>query len=162
MKRLGDDSGQVAILTILCLTCLLGFVAFAVDVGLLLRAKRVEQTAADSAVMAAAAEFSYGDMLTAAQADAVQNGVPASAVTVNGPPTGPKYGPNAGNGSYVEVIISQSQPTFFMNMFGRSAMTVGARAVATTVPSPSCVVTVQSNPPSGIGLSMTGGANLNL
>lgn len=159
MKRLDDDSGQVAIVTVLCMTCLLGFVAFAVDVGLLLRAKRVAQTAADSAVMAAAAEFNYGDMTAAATADAVQNGVPASAVVVNKPPL---YGPNVGKGSYVEVIISQSQPTFFMKMFSRNSMMVGARAVATTVPTPSCVDTVQSSPPSGIGLDMSGGANLDL
>ena len=68
MKRLGNDVGQVSILTVLCLTCLLGFVAFAVDVGILLRAKQVAQTAADSAVMAAVAEFNYGDMTVAARA----------------------------------------------------------------------------------------------
>jgi hypothetical protein len=141
MKRLGDDVGQVSILTVLCLTCLLGFVAFAVDVGILLRAKQVAQTAADSAVMAAVAEFNYGDMTAAANADAVQNGVPASAVKVNYPPL---YGPNAGKSNYVEVIISQSQPTFFMKMFKRSSMTVAARAVATTVPSPNCVYTLGS------------------
>jgi hypothetical protein len=169
MKRLGGDSGQVSILTILCLTCLLGFVAFAVDVGLLLRAKRVEQSAADSAVMAAAAEFNFGDMTVAAQADGVQNGVPASAVAVNNPPL---YGPNAGNSSYVEVIVSQSKPTFFMKMFNRNAMTVAARAVATTVPSPSCVDTLLQNPttPTGKkgapvsvpGVSMAGSAFLTL
>ena len=141
MSRLSDERGQVVVLSALCMVVLLGFVAFAVDVGLLLRSKRVEQTAADSAAIAAAAEFNYGDMTAAANADAVQNGVPASAVTVNYPPL---YGPHAGNSSYVEVIISQSQPTFFMKMFKRSSMTVAARAVATTVPSPNCVYTLGS------------------
>ena len=53
------------ILTLLCMTCLLGFVAFAADVGTLLHAKRNLQIAADSAAIAGAAELNYGDMTAA-------------------------------------------------------------------------------------------------
>ena len=124
-EKLLDESGQVMVLAVLCLTVLLGFVAFAVDVGILLRQKRIEQTAADSAALAGAAEISYGDVTAGAQNDAAQNGVPSSAVSVHNPPIS---GPNSGNSAYVEVDISENQPTFFMNLFHLSSMAVGARA----------------------------------
>ena len=159
-KKLLDESGQVMVLAVLCLTVLLGFVAFAVDVGILLRQKRVEQTAADSAALAGAAEISYGDVTAGAQNDAAQNGVPSSAVSVHNPPIS---GPNSGNSAYVEVDISENQPTFFMNLFHLSSLAVGARAVATNVPSTSCVDTLSPNPPSGYGVDMSSGSpNLTL
>ena len=131
-RRVQDESGQAMILTLLCMTCLLGFVGFAADIGTLLRAKRSLQIAADSAAIAAAAELNYGDMNAAAGAAAAQNGVTVGtnggAVTVNSPPL---YGAYAGlTGGYVEAIVSQNQPTFFMNIFNISSQTVTARAVA--------------------------------
>jgi Flp pilus assembly protein TadG len=158
-EKLLDESGQVMVLAVLCLTVLLGFVAFAVDVGILLRQKRIEQTAADSAALAGAAEISYGDVTAGAQNDAAQNGVPSSAVSVHNPPIS---GPNSGNSAYVEVDISENQPTFFMNLFHLSSMAVGARAVATNVPEPSCVDTLSPSPPSGFGVDLSGGADLDL
>jgi Flp pilus assembly protein TadG len=41
---------------------LLGFVALAVDVGLMFRAEREMQTAADSGAIAGAEELNYGDV----------------------------------------------------------------------------------------------------
>jgi Flp pilus assembly protein TadG len=158
-KKLLNESGQVMVLAVLCLTVLLGFVAFAVDVGILLRQKRIEQTAADSAALAGAAEISYGDVTAGAQNDAAQNGVPSSAVSVHNPPIS---GPNSGNSAYVEVDISENQPTFFMNVFHLSSLAVGARAVATNVPEPSCVDTLSQTPPSGFGVDLSGGADLAL
>ncbi len=49
MKRLKEASGQVLVMTALSITVLLGFIAFATDVGLLLHERRMAQTAADSA-----------------------------------------------------------------------------------------------------------------
>lgn len=119
------------ILTLLCMTCLLGFVAFAADIGTLLHAKRNLQIAADSAAIAGAAELNYGDMTTAGQAAAAQNGViigtNGGAVAVNSPPTEGAY---VGQAGYVEAIVSQNQPTFFMKMFNIGSQTVAARAVA--------------------------------
>jgi hypothetical protein len=39
-RRLRDESAQSMILTLVCMTCLLGFVEFAADVGTLFYAKR--------------------------------------------------------------------------------------------------------------------------
>ena len=131
LRKLKDESGQAMVLTLLCMTCLLGFVGFAADVGTLLHAKRNLQIAADSAAIAGAAELNYGDMATAADSAAAQNGVTigtnGGAVAINTPPTEGAY---AGLSGYVEAIVSQSQPTFFMKMFKFASQTVAARAVA--------------------------------
>jgi Flp pilus assembly protein TadG len=158
MKILRGESGQVLIISALCMACLMGFVACAVDVGLLLRAKRVLQIAADSAAIAGAAEIIPGDVTTAAQADAAQNGVTngVNGVTVavhNGPSTGP----HAGNLAYVEVIVSQPQPSFFLKVFNWNSVPVTARAVATNVPSPSCIYTLFTT---GKDVDLTGSGSL--
>jgi Flp pilus assembly protein TadG len=162
MKKLRDESGQVMILTVLCVTCLLGVVAMAVDVGIMLYSKRVLQTAADSAAIAGAAEIINNDVTSAAIADATENGVVngvnGTTVAVHNPPSS---GPHAGgtNTGYVEVIISQPEPTFFMRAFNRNSMTVTARAVATTVPSPACVYTLS---PTGTDINLTGSGSLTI
>src|ERR1700733_2487656 len=165
MKRLKDESGQAVVLTLLSMTVLLGFVAFAVDVGLLLRAKRVVQTAADSAAIAGAAELPFGDWLAAARADATQNGVTdgsggatVAVTNIAGP---------SGNTNYVQVIATQPQPTFFMKMFNFNSMPVSARAVAAAVPSPACIYTLSSTTPNTSdspagGVDVTGSADLEL
>ena len=172
-KKLLDESGQVMVLAVLCLTVLLGFVAFAVDVGMLLHEKRILQTAADSAAIAGAAQLGNAASKPgggaahcntnndncwyyAALADALQNGVPNSAVTPHNPPT---LGPNKASNAYVEVLISQSEPTFFMRLFNLANISVAARAVATTVPSPNCVYTLGST---GTDIDQTGSGDLTI
>jgi Putative Flp pilus-assembly TadE/G-like len=154
---LANESGQSLIIAALCTTCLFGFVALAADVGIMLREKRLLQIAADSAAIGGASDFSYGNATTAAQAAAAQNGFTngsgGATVTVNSPPL---YGAYAGHAGYVEVIASQNQPTIFMGFFGRSAMAVTARAVATTAPSSACIYTLGSSQ----GISASGGAAL--
>jgi hypothetical protein len=143
-------------MTALAMAVLLGLVAFATDIGLFLIAKRQMQTAADSAAMAGAAEINYGDVTTAAQADSAQNGFTDGSngvtVAVHIPPSS---GPHAGGSKagYVEVIVSQSQPTIFMKILNRGAMVVSARAVATVVPSSNCIYTLGK---SGTDIDQTG------
>ncbi|MGB8477541.1 MAG: pilus assembly protein TadG-related protein [Acidobacteriaceae bacterium] len=145
-RKLKDESGQAMILTLLSMTVLLGVVGFAADVGTLLRAKRNLQIAADSAAIAGAAELNYSDMTSAGQAAAAQNGVivgtNGGTVAINTPPS---YGAYAGQVGYVEAIVSQSQPTFFMNIFNIASQTITARAVATTSASNGCVYVLSPN-----------------
>jgi Flp pilus assembly protein TadG len=133
MKRMREESGQAAIMAVLCLTCILGFVGFATDVGVLLHAKRNLQIAADAAALAGANEINIDptQILTAAKAASAQNGFTdgVNSVTVT-PSNGPADGPHAGDASYVEAIVTQTQPTFFMRLFNFSSMPVSARAVA--------------------------------
>ena len=160
MKILRDESGQTLIFVALSLTCILGFVGLATDVGTMFHAKRNLQIAADAAAIAGAAELPYGttNMTTAAQdasgQNGITNGVNNAAVTVNSPP---KSGVYQGLAGYVEAIVSQPQPTFFMQLFQRASMTVAARAVATNGTSNGCVYTLGTT---GTDILLNGTVNL--
>ena len=137
-RKLADEDGQTLIFTALCMTCLFGFVALAADAGIMMRQKRMAQTAADAAAIAGALERDFlGSSATTAitaagQAASAQNGFTngSNGVTVQINPT-PLFGPHAGVDGYVEAIVSIQQPTLFMGLFGFASMTPTARAVAT-------------------------------
>lgn len=129
MTRFKEESGQALIISVLSMAVLMGFVALATDVGVMLHEKRLLQTAADAAAVAGAAELPYSDAVSAATAAATKNGFTAgtsTTITINTPPTSGYHK----NSSSVEVIISQQVPTFFMRLFSWTQMTVSARAVA--------------------------------
>ncbi|HEX3967201.1 MAG TPA: pilus assembly protein TadG-related protein [Edaphobacter sp.] len=161
MKKLKDESGQALIISALCMTCLLGFVALAADVGVMLREKRLVQTAADAAAIAGALELNYssGSITNAAQAAAVQNGFTTGS---NGATVivhhGPASGPHTGDLNYVEAIVSQTQPTLFMSLFGVLNMTPTARAVAQNGGSSTGCVYILA--PTGTGMSLQGNFDL--
>ena len=167
IKRFRDERGQTLVSSAVCLSVLLGFVAFATDVGLLWREKRMMQTAADGGAMNGAAEIPAGDWKAGAKAGAALNGVTdgvnGATVTVNKPPLSGAY---AGNTSYVEVIATQSENTFFMGVFGFPSMTVGARAVAYNTPTKDCVVTLGTSPSppgaTGAGIAASGSGSLSV
>jgi Flp pilus assembly protein TadG len=162
MKATRGESGQAMVLTLLCMTCLFGFVALATDVGTLFHAKRLVQTAADAAAIAGAAELNYGDaayVTSVSRAAAAQNGVTngtnGASVSVNTP--APAYGAYAGLTPYVEVIVSQPQPTFFMRAFSLASMTVTARAVAGTGNSQGCIYALGTT---GSDITLTGSGSI--
>jgi len=144
----------------LCMPLLMGFVALAVDAGLMFHAEREMQTAADSAAVAGAQEINFGDVVAAAKADAALNGVTdgsnGATVTVNNPP---KSGPHTGSSSYVEVIVSKSQPTFFMSVLNQNSMTVLGRAVAGHSPTRNCIYTLGT---SGMDINISNGVNIQI
>ncbi|HEY3988536.1 MAG TPA: pilus assembly protein TadG-related protein [Acidobacteriaceae bacterium] len=137
MKSIRDESGQAAILAVLCLTIfMMGFIGLVTDVGYLLHAKRNLQIAADAAALAGANELNIvaaqptlaPSVQAAGIAAAAQNGITCSGcVVIHNPPTS---GPHIGNPIYVEAIVTQAQPTFLMRFFGFTSMPVAARAVA--------------------------------
>jgi hypothetical protein len=164
MKRLTDESGQALVITALCMSIFIfGFVALAADVGILFRAKRMAQTAADGAAVAGASELAFGAAQVSSVAKAASglngfsDGSNGVTVVVNGPPSGPATGPHAGDPKYVEVIVSQVQPTLFMKLFGVVSMTPAARAVATQGVTNGCIVTLGST---GTDLSVIGNADI--
>jgi hypothetical protein len=119
---------------ILSLGILLAFLGLAIDVGYEQYTKIRMQTAADAAALGGARELAASgsaNLVSAARGDAATNGFTngqnSVTVTVNNPPS---TGYSTSNSSAVEVIISQSVPTFFMEVLGFSAGTVRARAVA--------------------------------
>jgi len=141
MRFRQDESGQVLVLTALCMAVLLGFLALAVDVGVLFRAKRNMQIAADAAAVAGALAYAYGPgtAASAAQTAAGNNGVTNFTAGHFYVSTSPADGYHQGAG-FVEVVIDQPVPTFFMNVFNINSVTVGARAVAGTIPNPACLI----------------------
>jgi hypothetical protein len=159
MKILCREEGQTLVLTALCMTAMLGFLALAVDVGVLFRSKRCMQTAADAAAIAAAQDYMWNISTTSAQS-AGQNAASTNGytnntnnvtVTINVPPGS---GPNAGGTGFVEAIVSQPVGTAFMGMFGRSAVNVSARAVAGAPTNGSACIWLMG--PSGTDLDVQG------
>ena len=159
MRLFRDEKGQTLVFTALLGCCLMGFMALAIDIGVLFRAQRRLQIAADAAAIAAAITDYYSQTLTctgtpagsagtslkcAAANAAAHNGVTdATQLTVNNPPAAGSHG----GAEYIEVTIRQPNPTLFMATFNAlmprgssnsNSMTVAARAVGGIVPSELC------------------------
>ncbi len=169
MRIRQGESGQMLVLVALSMTVLLGFVALAVDVGLLFRAKRNMQIAADAAAVAGAMDYKYNASIlsaqSAGQAAATANGVTSAAfppcpsttltcVTINVPPVN---GPYAGTTGFVEAIVSQPTATIFMNISKISSVTVSARAVVGAGAISGCVWTLAK---SGTDISLSGSGTI--
>lgn len=156
---LRDERGQALIVGALGIAVLLGFVALAVDVGIMFHTRRDAQTAADAAALAGAQAVKYGgDPTIAAKADSARNGfedgVNGVSVAVNRPPLNGAF---AGNSAYVEAIVTTPQPIFFMRVMRINSMTVGARAVATTGLGDYCVTSLNE---SGTGVRVNGSSTV--
>ena len=142
------EAGQTLVFVALGMVLLGGVLGLAIDLGYMRFLKRRMQTAADSAAIAAAAEINYGDLTSAAKADAASNGFTDQAngvsITVNNPPAS---GPNQVPG-YVEILISKTQPTFFIQIVpgGPTNSTLTARAVAHLGNAKGCMYSLQSSP----------------
>lgn len=135
MKLFREERGQTLVLTAICMMVMLGFMALALDVGILFRAKRKMQIAADAAAMAGTTELYYNGKTNiaakayaAAKANGVDNTVNGNTVSVTLPPV------SVGGTSCatcVQVAVSTPNPTFFMGLFTHSnSVNVGAMAVA--------------------------------
>jgi Flp pilus assembly protein TadG len=180
MKR-KSEAGQSLLLVALGLVVVMGFAGLAVDVGVMRVEKRVQQTAADAAAIAAASNLAYSGWQAGGQGAAVANGFTDSSgndvasCTASGATVGticveidngPADGPHAGNTSYVEARVAAVRPTYFMQLLGIPSESVTARAVATSVSGGSgsgtgCLYTLGS-PSSAIeGVAITGKATLN-
>jgi Flp pilus assembly protein TadG len=162
---LRDESGQTLIFVAVSMTVILGFLAMAADVGTLLHDKRNLQIAADSAAIAGAVEEKVssvtGDIQASGQTASTQNGFTNGSnqvtVTINTPPVN---GPHAGAAGYVEAIVSQVEPVFFMKLFSFTSMTVTARAVAFDgATSSNCVLATNPTAPQTIELQGSFNAN---
>jgi len=144
LKSLGRaDEGQALVLGALGLVVLALMAGLGIDVGLLRYQKQQMQKAADAGAVAGASTLIYNlpgsqQVITAAQNDTAANGFTDGShgisVQVNNPPLS---GPFIGLDAYVEVIVTQAQPTFFMRVGGFNSVNVSSRAVASSVASSS-------------------------
>lgn len=124
--------GQIVMFVGLLFPVLLGFLGLSLDIGFMYHVKRRLQTAADAGAMGGAREIWRANttlVTSAAKNDVTLNGYDDknATVTVNNPPAS---GPHAGDAGFVEVIISQQAPTFFMRIIDQQSTLIKARAVA--------------------------------
>ena len=151
MKKLNkNESGQALVFAAVSGMILLGFMALATDAGVLLHTRKQMQSAADSAALAGAYEFTLtGTYSSAAQEgllDAAKNGFSSATNCPATPNTSgatvcikePTNDSNANFNArgYVEADISEPTPTPLIRTFlawfnpGQPPLTVAARAVA--------------------------------
>ncbi len=147
MRQWKDESGQMIVMLAVSLSTLLAFMGLAVDVGLLFHARRQVQTAADAAASAAALDYRYNGSTsganTAGLAAASANGLKdttlggTATVTILNPVTG-LYG-NSNGTVFVQAVVSEPNPTFFMKLLSFGSVRVAAKAVAAIAASNGCV-----------------------
>lgn len=164
-----SEDGQALVLAALGMIVLMMMAGLGVDVGYLKYQKQQMQKAADAGALAgASALIEYGGqngqtkIRTAARSDAEANGFKDGqngiSVQVHNPPQ-TVGDPFLDNPRYVEVIVSQERPTFFMKLTGRSSVMVSSRAVATATASASgCLYAL--SPTASNDFSVSAGAQI--
>jgi hypothetical protein len=150
MKLKDKESGQVLIMIAVCMVGLMGFLALAVDVGILYHTRWQLQIVADAAATAAAVEYLHNGYDKASAITAGTNAATANnlsdgntmtaTVTVNTNANSPaSHKGCSGSTCFFQAVVSKPNPTIFYRTFfslwkgsGGGAFTVGARAVAGT------------------------------
>lgn len=139
MQTARNENGQTLVLTALTMTAMFGFLALALDVGILFKTRRNVQIAADAAATNGALNFYYYSDVARAQAagraaskaNHFEDGVDGVTVTINAPPlSGPNQSVGNKPNGFVEAIVSKPVSTLFMGTFGSNQLAVMARAVA--------------------------------
>jgi hypothetical protein len=139
MKRT-SEAGQALVMVALILIVLLSVLGLAIDMGYFRYVKRQLQTASDAAAIAGALAIpscggtpGCSNLVDAAKKASAENGfadgTAGVSVAVHNPPTS-AGDPHDGDSKYVEVLVSQPEPTHFANMFGVNSATLGARGEA--------------------------------
>jgi Flp pilus assembly protein TadG len=160
------ESGSAAVMVALSLVVILGIMGLAIDVGQLRLTKQNLQMAADAAALAGALELNTcgstpdcAAMEAAAKAALTENGFTASTVQTGCIPTGTGLAitinngpcalgtanPHNGNTSYVEVVVSQNQPTYFAGVLGISSVNIKTRAEAARSGGSNCMFALDPN-----------------
>jgi hypothetical protein len=153
MKR-RYEAGQTLPIVALGMLTFLAAAGLAIDMGYLRYEKRLMQSAADSAALAAATDLNLGNVgagvasneaLAVTQANGFQDGVNNTTVTVTFP------GVNPGNA--VRVSIQKIFPSFFMQVSGINTSTISAAGTATLGSSNGCIYALGQG---GGGLNLNG------
>jgi len=173
-----NQAGQVLVTMAVGLVVLLGISGLAVDIGVMRYQRRLEQTAADGGAIAGALDLSFGSgVAIGARNRSSQNGytdnnsgagcvggaVGCISVAVNNPPSTGPHSTGASANAYVEVIVTEIQPTYFMKIFGITSKPVVARAVATNISggtNSNCLYTLGAPTSAIVGIDATGHAQI--
>jgi Flp pilus assembly protein TadG len=171
MGNPSSENGQAMVIVAVFMgLIMLGFVAFAMDVGYFFKEKRMAQSAADAAAVAAAEELPNGATAetNAANVAAKQNGFDTTLAT--NPAVVTLTQPTSGNYSdansapppqnWVQAVVSQPIHTFFLGAFNKKMQTMKISATAEAgagVATPTCICLTGVT---GQDLSMSNGAQL--
>ncbi|QNQ08037.1 pilus assembly protein TadG-related protein [Sphingomonas alpina] len=138
MKRLvRDQSGGVGMIAAAALPMILGFAAFAVDIGSATLETRRLQGLADAAALAAAADPQQAQAL--AQASVAESGWPraVTVVATRGDYTrdaavapGARFTPSSSATDAVRVSLQTPSPTYFARIFGQRSIPIARTATA--------------------------------
>ena len=123
MKRISNDSGQAAVLTVVFVVALLGMGSLVIDAGSWFREQRGTQSAADAAALAAA---------QALPDDPGQAGALAAAYVAknDGGAATTSFGSASLANDTVSVEVERPAPGIFAKLFGIDSVQVDARASA--------------------------------
>lgn len=163
LRRSSDESGNIAILFGLSLPLIMGSAGLAVETGYWYYRSLNLQSASDAAAYAAALEKLGGSDSTKMKAAAVdvatgnQFEAATGTISVYSPPS---TGPNAGKKG-VEVILNQTLPRFFSQVFDETPLVISRRSVAVyAVDSNACMLAL--DPTASRTVLMSGSASVNL
>jgi Flp pilus assembly protein TadG len=169
-RLLRSENGSAAVMVAVSLIAVLGMMGFAIDVGQLRLAKQRLQMAADASALAAALELTdcgstpnCSSLKTAAQSALTENSFTGSTLLTscatssttvltltvnNGPCALGAANPHNGNANYVEIVVSQPQPTYFAGVLGISSVLIKTRAEAARTGGTNCMFALD---PTGSG-----------
>ncbi|MBA3405081.1 MAG: hypothetical protein H0U13_10420 [Gemmatimonadaceae bacterium] len=177
------ERGQILVITAAAMVVLLGIAALVVDLGMSWMLSRQEQNAADAGAIAAARHLkdAFGSATwdqVKAEADACfyarANGFfesdtatctaskAAGKLVVRSPPISGDF---AGSPGMVQVILRESHPSFFGQIFGRSVANVSNSAVAANQSddaNSSSLVALQPVCAGGAAANVNGGGTINI
>lgn len=156
------EMGQAMVLISAGTVVLLAAAGLAIDVGSFRNVRERMQTAADSAAIAGVQALNNDNWEKAAENDAALNGFSSDKngveVNVYHPPSSGAY---ANNVNYVQVVISQPQPTYFMRVLGVNKVNVSVNSVAHIGSGPNCVYVLDPNSDASLGeMTASGGATV--
>jgi len=126
------QNGQAVVLAALMIVALIGAMGLGIDVGNAASHQREDQSAADSAALAAADRLSHDKTLAqatdAAQTVATLGGVPSGNLTVNYLDGSRNPTTNVNNVVWVQAKVNETLATFFMRAIGIGTVNVTALA----------------------------------
>ena len=164
LTRLAHDRrGVIIVMFALLLPVLLGFIGLGVEVVLWFQQHRDLQSVADAASVAGVYELRDGNatatIKTVAQTEAARNGLDTGSgdtISVNLPPTSGSF---TASSAAVEVVLTKQVVLLFAGYFLDNAVTINARAVATTSSiGDACILSL--NPSADSALLISGNINL--
>ena len=143
-----DCHGSVTVVAALLFPVLIGGMGLGAEVGYWYVTQRKLQHAADASAYAAVVRLKSGDGQTKLEAAglfiAQQSGFRSSIGTMalHHPPTS---GPNAGDSTMVEVVLTEALPRYFTGLFKDGSVQIRARSVAKNNELNVCVLALSPN-----------------